>query len=219
MQVNSITIPPRVQDLTGQTFNQLTALSYVSMSAHNGSCWLWQCTCGKHKIIFGSSVKTGNTKSCGCLQAKIVGNMRRTHGLAGKNRTLEYHSWASMIQRCTNTNEREYFRYGGRGITVCKRWRSFENFLADMGERPSSLHTIERINNDAGYSPENCKWATKAEQNRNMRRNRWITWNDETLCMTDWAARLGLTLGGLAHRLNNWSLERAMTEPVKAFVE
>ena len=140
---------------------------------------------------------------------------RARHGHAPKGKkSPEYCSWYNMIQRCTNRNNTHYDRYGGRGITVCDRWRHYPFFLEDMGSKPSDKHTIERINNDGNYEPGNCRWATRAEQSRNTAQNRMVTYLGETLTLTEWAERLGVQQKVLAHRLDRgWPLERALTKP------
>ncbi len=120
-----------------------------------------------------------------------------------------------MNGRCTNERNKFFHNYGGRGITVCDRWRdSFENFLADMGPRPSEQHSIDRIDNNGNYEPGNCRWATKKQQLHNLRRNHFMTFNGETLVMAEWARRIGATPQGIIARLNNgWSDERALGTP------
>lgn len=123
-----------------------------------------------------------------------------------------YGTWTAMRNRCTRPELEGYKNYGGRGITVCDRWMNdFWAFVSDMGTRPSSKHTIERVDNSKGYSPDNCKWATRREQSLNQRKNVFITFNGETLCVTDWARRLGVADATLAYRLRNWPLSRALT--------
>jgi hypothetical protein len=115
----------------------------------------------------------------------------RTHGHSGLKKTGTYNSWSAMIQRCTNPNSPVYSFYGGRGISVCQRWRRFDNFLMDMGERPKGK-TLDRKNNQGNYEPENCRWITMWEQCRNFRRNVWITVGNETMILQDWADKLGV---------------------------
>jgi hypothetical protein len=132
----------------------------------------------------------------------------------GRTLTPEYKVWRGVIQRCTNPKCPSWARYGGRGITVCERWREFENFLEDMGERPSGAHMIERTNNDGDYEPSNCEWATRPKQYRNRHDNRMLTHNGETLCLTDWATRGKLSVQALHYRLRKgWSMEDALTTP------
>lgn len=126
----------------------------------------------------------------------------------------EYQAWSNMLERCRNKNLPNYRRYGGRGIKVCERWLSFQNFLEDMGRRPSPKHSIERINNDLGYFKENCKWATRVEQCRNMRSNTIMEFNGESRCVAEWAEVYGLSREIVWSRLlRGWTLERALTTP------
>jgi len=161
------------KDLTGMQFTRLLVLRKVDKPSHvtsRGSYWLCQCDCGQQKVIIYSALVKGNSKSCGCLR-KDAPNAHRTHGMGNTNL---YHQWANMIQRCTNENHRDYHKYGGRGITVCDQWlNSFESFYADMGDKPPYL-SLDRINNDEGYYKENCRWATRQEQQLNRRPyNEW----------------------------------------------
>ena len=132
-------------------------------------------------------------------------------GRAGQQ-TREYKAWHCMKQRCTNPNYKKFAIYGGRGISVCPQWIKFPQFLADMGPCPPGL-TLERKDSNGNYEPTNCRWASYREQNRNTTQNHWITFRGETLCLQDWAERIGIRFNTLIARLNRWPLERAMTEP------
>lgn len=141
---------------------------------------------------------------------------RRTHGL---RHTPEFNVWCTMKSRCHNPNSGKYPVYGGRGITVCERWRdSFENFINDMGKRPTPKHTIERIDNENGYFPENCKWATQREQQNNRRDNTLITYEGITLPVSEMTRRLGFPVGIISQRIHKlgWSVEKACSTPVRS---
>jgi hypothetical protein len=133
----------------------------------------------------------------------------------GQSKTRIYRVWRAMRTRCENKNCWNYERYGGRGVRVCKRWKKFANFIADMGDRPTSTHQIDRIDNEGDYCPENCRWVTGSENCRNRRSNRILNFRGKSLCVTDWAERIGMSAGTLIRRLyRGWSIERMLTTPV-----
>lgn len=204
----------RIKDITGQRFGRLVAISNegrLQFPKVRDYFWKCQCDCGNTSILRGVSLRAGRTQSCGCLHKESVSQMAKKHGLRGHP---SYSIWKAMIERCFHPNCKVFHRYGGRGITVCDRWLSVENFIADMGVRPTEGLTLERINNDIGYSPENCKWATRYEQQRNRQCNILISFNGETKCATDWATAIGISLGALQNRLKKqWPLADALSRP------
>lgn len=146
------------------------------------------------------------------MGVRKLGVRQEYHGMV---RWPEYTVWAQMIARCENKKYPCYKNYGGRGIRVCRRWRtSFTKFIEDMGRRPTSLHSIDRKNNDRNYTPVNCVWATRAQQNRNHRRVRLIRFDGETMCLADWAKKLRIRETTLRYRVDTWPLKRALTEQV-----
>lgn len=174
--------------------------------------YLCRCECGTEKPVYWGNLSQGYSTNCGCRGMRLFTSARRKHGMTD---SVEYQTWGNMKDRCGNPSNKSYQDYGARGITVCDKWiNDFAAFFADMGPRPSPQHTIERVNNDKGYSPDNCVWATKQVQKNNTRRNRRLTFNGETLTITEWSRRLGGHHRTVAWRLKRgWSLERALTEP------
>lgn len=153
-------------DLTGEVFGRLIVLSYVDRVNRNKR-WLCQCSCERLVIVYGSNLKCGTTKSCGCLRRELAIKRATIHG---GYRTPTYSSWHSMKNRCYNKKSLDYPHYGGRGIRICRRWFfHFKNFLEDMGERPTGT-SIDRIDVNGHYTPDNCKWSTPSEQNSNKRK-------------------------------------------------
>ena len=196
------------EDLTGQKFGRLTVLTLCDV-VHGKARWNCSCDCGGSTIAFGANLKRGNTLGCGCVRRERTGDANRRHG---QTKTPEHHVWQNMRQRCTNQRNKAYGYYGGRGISVCQRWDSFENFIADMGPRPSSKHSIERKDVNGNYEPGNCRWATAKEQMNNTRRNRLVEYQDRTQTLAQWCDELGLKSLRVMKRLDlGWSPEEAFT--------
>lgn len=200
---------PRVKDITGEIFFRLTVIERAGQNKYFKQLWLCSCSCGNTHIAEGTMLRRGRIKSCGCWIKDRLVKQNTTHGKCG---SPEHNSWHSMKLRCLNRNDPAYWRYGGRGITVCERWRvSFENFLADMGPRPKGS-SLDRIDNNSGYSPDNCRWATRSEQANNQRRSNFITHGGETRIASDWSRRLGGRSNLVAERLaDGWTIEKSVT--------
>jgi hypothetical protein len=198
----------KIIDIAGNVYNRLTVISYAGKNKNNQSLWNCICECGTEKITVGYALKSGNTKSCGCYDIEKVRERFTKHGHnRGKGKTSsEYRSWQGMKERCTNPNLKQYSDYGGRGITVCDRWlNSFENFLEDMGMKPSKNHSIDRIDNNLGYSKENCRWATRTEQANNRRErsnSRYLTCNGITKPMPYWVKEWGISENVLRYNIS-----------------
>lgn len=154
-------------DLIHKRFGKLQVLCEAGSNKHRKARWLCHCDCGENVVVLGSSLRSGNTKSCGCLQRQSGFNHGHNSPKTGQISST-YHSWCSLKQRCLNPKATGYKDYGGRGIKVCGRWLSFENFLEDMGERPVGK-TLDREDNDGNYEPDNCIWSTAKEQANNRR--------------------------------------------------
>lgn len=196
-------------DLTGQQFGRLSVIA-VTGPRDGRLYWHCRCECGTELEVAGGNLRSGNSTSCGC---KTVQRMRnnppaRRHGYTG---LPTWNSWQSMIQRCNNS---QWKHYHGRGITVCERWQVFENFLADMGERPPGT-TLDRIDNEGNYEPGNCRWADHRTQlNNRSNFNRHLTFEGRTQTMAEWARERGLGVTTLCERLQaGWTTERALTTP------
>ncbi len=201
-------------DLVGRIYGRLEILK-LEIGIYNPSlkrrvrC---QCTCGNQIVCLLSNLQCGHVTSCGCFARESSSARNSRHRL---RHSLEYPVWVHMKQRCRDKHIPEFPDYGGRGITVCGRWlHSFENFLADMGPRPSLSHSIDRIDNDGPYSPDNCRWATLKEQNRNKRTNHLLEFNGQIRNISEWAEIVQIPAGSIARRIKNgWSVMRALTAP------
>lgn len=200
--------------LVGQVFNRLTVIADAGRNTKQNVMWLCRCECGGTAIAPAYDLRAGKVKSCGCL-VREGNNITHGHGRKGKKRNPAYSIWAAMIQRCTNPNDQNWHNYGGRGITVCDSWKTFEGFYADMGDKPDGK-SLDRINNSLGYNKENCAWVLPAEQTRNKRNNVWITIGDTTQILTDWATQIGFTREALYYRVKKKN--ESPTQAVQHFI-
>jgi len=202
--------PTPREDLAGRKFGRLEVVAFAGRTMRGMAMWKCVCQCGADAICRVDHLIRGSSRSCGCLREEL----RTKHGLS---RSGEHHVWKTMRQRCSNKNNRDYPFYGGRGITVCQRWmQSFEAFYSDMGPRPSSNHSIDRINNDDGYHPDNCRWVTHTEQCSNRRSCVILTFGGESKTITQWAASLGISSSTIQTRRNaGWSDEAILSTPIE----
>lgn len=209
-------------DLTGQRFGRWMVLHESAPGRIPCGAavrrWHVKCDCGNEKDVPQGSLVHGDTTSCGCWQRETARVSRTKHGHTSRQTGLSptYRSWSGMIQRCTNSRNTRYARYGGRGIVVCPAWlESFERFLADMGERPEG-QTVDRIDNDGPYCPFNTCWATAKSQARKRRSSRILVMNGTARCLTELAEASRINEGTLRSRLKlGWTIDRALTEPVR----
>lgn len=205
------TLPKNV-DITGNVFGRLTAIRRVQ-SPTRDQVWLFQCACGTTKEIMKASVTKGSTKSCGCLAHEIHVSLATKHGMS---KTPEYCAWKHLNGRCNNPNNKAFKNYGGRGIRVY--YSSFDEFLGDVGTRPSPKHSVDRINVNGHYEVGNCRWATPAQQVANRRCVRNITRNGVTKPLSIWSRQMGFDGGLLRSRIVDlgWTIDEAFSEPLKS---
>lgn len=201
----------RMEDITGKTFDRWLAVREIERDRRGNRMYLCQCECGVERAVKASELIHGRSKCCRC-----VGVQRRTkHNMC---KSPEFRIWSHMLERCSSPKSSSYERYGGRGISVCEKWKgSFNSFYQDVGPRPSSDHSIERIDNNGNYEPGNCRWATRIEQARNKRNNRIITAFGQSLCIAEWAEKTGIGVGTISQRIRRGSMtpEQVVSESVR----
>lgn len=199
-------------DMTGQRFGRLVALRYSDKN-DGRMAWVCQCDCGTIKEIRGFMLRQGKSKSCGCLRdEKMAAGLHRRHGQYG---SPAHTSWSAMMQRCYSPNDPVYARYGGSGISVCERWHKFENFFADMGDRPQGK-TLDRWPDQKGnYQPGNCRWATPTEQSNNLSNNFKVMYRGKEYTLRELSDETGVPYVTLRHRIyaRGWDVDRALSEP------
>lgn len=197
----------------GVKFGRLTVLSTFMLNGWTKAECL--CDCGKKTVLRVNALRTGGTKSCGCLALERAYALNFKHGGCCHYKvTPEYSTWVAMRQRCSNENMEEYKNYGGRGIKVCDRWSVFEHFLSDMGKKPKG-HSIDRIDRNGNYEPSNCKWSTAKQQARNTSKTLMVTFKGERIAIGDLCDRLGLSIKLVRTRITvlGWDIERALFQP------
>lgn len=202
-------------DLSGVRFSRLVVIERGETTRGGQTTWRCKCDCGKEIVAQASNIKNKKTRSCGCIRKEQISEFntttKTTHRLC---KTSEYRIWSGMMTRCFNKNDHGYLHYGNRGITVCEQWSSFENFINDMGKRPSKNHSIDRIDVNGNYSPENCRWATQKEQSLNKRDTIFISHDGETKTIDKWADQYGLTYLVIWNRLRNNKVGGSLFRPI-----
>ena len=206
----------RFINLEGQRFGRWTVLEFAGRQKKK-VMWFCRCDCGTISTCASAHLRNGLSRSCGCYKDEVIGSLNRTHGFS---KTGTYRIWKAMRDRCNREGSIQYRDYGGRGIKVCERWNSYENFLADMGERPSRKHSIDRYPDiDGNYEPGNCRWATVTDQARHKRSSRMLEFRGETRCLAEWAEITGISEKVIGARLRvlNWTVEQALSMPARPF--
>lgn len=197
----------------GELFGRITIIKDLGNTKDWRRMVLYKCSCGNVKKSRFDAIYRGMTKSCGCLHSEVVSELmsnNKKHGDNCRGKTSkEYTAWRGMIMRCENINDPRYKFYGGRGIEVCSQWRnSYQQFLQDMGRKPTLKHSIDRINNNGNYSPDNCRWATPTQQSSNTRRNIFIELNNEVKTLAEWVRVFGINYGtALGRYRKGWNAE------------
>lgn len=208
----------RYKDISDKRFGRLIAIKVIGREEVS-RCVLWECECdcGKKTIVRSSSLLSGSTKSCGCLQKDRAAEYNKNNAIHGKCETKLYKSWAHMKERCLNPNCKSYKNYGARGITICEDWLEFENFnqwAINNGYKKGL--TIDRIDNNGDYKPSNCRWVNRKKQNNNRRDNVILEFNGKKKTLAQWAEELNINYSTLHSRIyTGWSVEKALTQPVK----
>lgn len=205
----------KLVDLTGKKFGRLTVIKRAENGKNGHTYWLCKCICGNKTTVRSDHLKNGLIRSCGCLEDENRKTMGTTHGLTN---TRLHNIWGHIIQRCTNPKCINYHRYGGRNITICDEWKNdfmtFYKWAMDNGYQ--KILTIDRIDNNKGYFPENCRWTTYKTQANNRRNNHLITYNGKTQTIAQWSREFNISANRIADRLKHgWSIEKALTESLQ----
>lgn len=213
----------KLLDLSNKKFGRLTAKS-VDRTKTRRIYWNCVCDCGNHCSVASIKLVSGETKSCGCLRKEVTSKRQKKHGLT---KTTLHNAWINMKTRCENPIHNEYFRYGGRGITYCEQWKSFDNFMEwalkngfreDKDNNGRTLLSLDRIDNNANYCPENCKWSTRIEQARNKCNNKNYEYKGKIYCLTELEEISPVRIDTIRRRINKgWSVEKAVETPSKTY--
>jgi hypothetical protein len=200
----------RLIDLTGKRVGKLVVIERRGKIGSKAA-WHCLCDCGNYHLVSADVLQSERTKSCGCH--KIAVDTRGTRYRHGMSASSEHKIWCGMKERCSNPNSAFFSHYGGRSIGVCDRWSVFENFYADMGQRPSKAYTLDRVDNDKGYEPANCRWATNEQQANNTRKNVMIVIGDEARSLAQWSRHFGVDSDLASQRIirDGWNPERAVS--------
>lgn len=216
----------KVKDITGEQINGWTVIKECGRNKGGGAMFLCQCVCGNYRVVEGRSIRAGTSKNCGCARkTKTVEASKRVTIKHGGRYDRLYQVWHGMKDRCNNPNSKHYARYGGRGIKLCSEWdesyEAFKKWAQEHGYNETLAKyqcTIERLDNDKGYSPENCVWANQKTQCNNRSNNHLIEFNGLSHTLSEWAEITGIKKDTLRRRLceYGWDTERALTEPTRA---
>ncbi len=191
----------------GARYGRLVAIEKLP-----GQRWLCRCDCGRDHSVYTGNLKGGQVRSCGCARRAASGETGRRNARHGDWLSVEYRTWGGMLARCRNPRNPSFENYGGRGVTVCERWLTYENFLADIGRRPEG-RSLDRIDVNGNYEPNNCRWATLGEQAINRTDNRFIELDGERLTLAEWERRTGISGALISYRLRHkWTVRAALTK-------
>lgn len=201
-------------DLSGKRFGKLLVLGFAAKRLGH-ALWNCQCDCGTISTHWSASLRRGHSRSCGCWRGELVSIGKGRHRRSG---TKMYWIWQAMLDRCRNPKNKKHADYGGRGIEVCNRWSLFENFIEDMGERPTEKHTLDRRDNDGNYCKENCRWSTQSEQANNRRGNLLCCIAGVTKTATEWCRIKGIKWCTFSMRYyqKGWPIDDAILRPVRS---
>lgn len=206
------------QDLTGRRYGRWTVVRFHGTGPSYNDRWWCRCDCGTEKSVGASNLRSGDSRSCGCRKREVTIRRSTKHGdaKAGSEARL-YRIWQHMRRRCTTLTNQDYPRYGGRGISICAEWDEYESFRAwARANGYTSNLSLDRVDNDGPYSPENCRWADRLTQARNRSTARLLTYRDETLSVAEWADRLNLDANIVRNRLHRgWPVHKALSEPTQ----